>query len=67
MVHALQRVDVHALVELAGQALARKKWKSSGARSEAEARSYCVAYCRRRIGAAVARAYAGVRALPAAA
>ena len=52
---------MHALVELAGQALARKKWKSSGARSEAEARSYWVAYCRRRIGAAVARAYARYR------
>ena len=46
---------------LAAHALARKHWRSSGARNEAEARSWWVSICRRRIGVAVARAYARYR------
>ena len=51
-------LDVHALIELAAHALARKHWRLSGARSEAEARSWWVGTCRRRIGVATARAMA---------
>ena len=50
--------DVHALVELAARGIAAKRWRRDGARSEAEARSYWVGTCRRRIGVAVARAMA---------
>ena len=53
--------DVHAIIDLCARALARKHWRSSGARSEKEARSVWVACCRRRIGVAVARAYARYR------
>ena len=50
--------DVHSLIELAAHALARKWWRSSGARSEQEARSWWMSYCRRRIGLATVRAMA---------
>ena len=53
--------DVHALITLAGHALARKHWRRMGARNEKEARSWWVADCRKRIGVAVARAYARFR------
>ena len=54
-------LDVHALIDLAATALARKHWRLSGARNEAEARSWWVARCRQRIGVATARAYARYR------
>ena len=54
-------LDVHALISLAAHALARKHWRASGARNEAEARSWWAARCRRRVGVAVARAYARYR------
>ena len=50
--------DVHSLIELAAHALARKHWRSAGARNEAEARSFWVGLCRRRIGVAATRAMA---------
>ena len=53
--------DVHALIELVASALARAHWRSSGARNEAEAKGVWVACCRRRVGVAVARAYARFR------
>ena len=59
--YAEASLDVHALIDLAAHALARKHWRSSGARNEAEARSWWVSSCRRRIGVAVARAYARYR------
>ena len=59
--YAEASLDVHALIDLAAHALARKHWRSSGARNEAEARSWWVSICRRRIGVAVARAYARYR------
>ena len=49
------------LIELAASALARAHWRSSGARTEADAKSVWVACCRRRIGVAVARADARFR------
>ena len=49
---------VHDLIGLAARALARKHWRLAGARTEAEARSWWVSRCRRRIGVAVARAMA---------
>ena len=52
---------MHAIIDVCARMLARKHWRSSGARSEAEARSVWVACCRRRIGVAVARAYARYR------
>ena len=53
--------DVEDLVLQCGHALARKRWRSSGARNEAEARSWWVSHCRMRIGVATARAYARYR------
>ena len=53
--------DVHALITLAAHALAHKHHQAMGARNEKEARSWWVASCRRRIGTAVARAYARYR------
>ena len=53
--------DVDALVVECAYAIARKRWRLMGARSEAEARSYWVGICRRRIGIAVARAMARFR------
>ena len=38
--YAEASLDVHALIDLAAHALARKHWRSSGARNEAEARSW---------------------------
>ena len=56
--YAEASLDVHSLIELAAHALARKHWRRSGARCEAEARSFWVGMCRRRIGVAVTRAMA---------
>ena len=53
--------DVEDLILQCGHALARKHWRSSGARNEAEARSWWVSHCRMRIGVATARAYARYR------
>ena len=53
--------DVHSLIDLAAAKLARAHWRSSGARNEAEAKGVWVACCRRRVGIAVARAYARFR------
>ena len=50
--------DVHKLVELCAHRLARKHWRLAGARTEKEARGWWVGSCRRRIGVAVARAFA---------
>ena len=53
--------DVDSLVLECAYAIARKRWRLMGARSEAEARSYWVGVCRRRVGVAVARAMARFR------
>ena len=42
--------DVEDLILQCGHALARKHWRSSGARNEAEARSWWVSHGRMRIG-----------------
>ena len=49
------------LIDLAAHRLARKHWRFAGSRTEAEARSWWVSHCRRRIGVAVSRAYARFR------
>ena len=54
--------DVHALIKLAARALARKHWRSMGARDEKEARGWWTNDCRKRLGVAVTRAYARFRA-----
>ena len=56
--YAEASADVHSLIELAAHTLARKHWRQAGARTEAEARSYWVGMCRRRIGVAATRAMA---------
>ena len=53
--------DVDSLVTHAAHEIARRRWRLQGARSEAEARSYWVGICRRRIGVAAARAFARFR------
>ena len=53
-----RRRGSHPPVRPRAHALARKHWRSSGARNEAEARSWWVSHCRMRIGVATARAYA---------
>ena len=53
--------DVHALIKLAADALARRTWRLAGSRSEAEARSFWASSCRRRVGCAVTRAFARYR------
>ena len=52
---------MHCLVDLAARALARRHWQLAGARTESEARGWWVGQCRRRIGVAVARAFARLR------
>ena len=53
---------MHALIKLAARALARKHWRSMGARDEKEARGWWTNDCRKRLGVAVTRAYARFRA-----
>ena len=60
--HAEASEDVHALIKLAAHALARKHWRSMGARDEKEARGWWTNDCRKRLGVAVTRAYARFRA-----
>ena len=53
--------DVHALLDQASRAMARKRWRALGARSEAECRSYFIGRLRQRMCLAVTRAYARFR------
>ena len=50
--------DVHDLIDVATDELARRVWRQMGARSQAEARGILVARARRRMGVAAARAFA---------
>ena len=53
--------DVHALLDQASRAMAHKRWRALGARSEAECRSYFITRLRQRMCLAVTRAYARFR------
>ena len=50
--------DVHLLLSACADAIARRRWRSAGARSFAEYRGFVVAALRRRVGMAVVRAMA---------
>ena len=51
-------MDVHSLVDMAAQEMARKKWRTLGARSQNEAYAFFVATQRRSLGVAVVREFA---------
>ena len=50
--------DVHTLLHISATRLARRHWRSMGARTESEARSFYVARLRRRMGVAAVREFA---------
>ena len=59
--HGEMSDDVHALLEAAARALARKRWRSFGARTEDECRSYFMARLRQRMCLVATRAFARFR------
>ena len=51
-------MDVHLLISASADALARRRWRESGARTCAEYRGFCIAAFRRRVGMAAVQAFA---------
>ncbi len=50
--------DVHALIRIAAEALARQRWRFAGARTPSEMQSFLVGQARRRVGLATVQAMA---------
>jgi hypothetical protein len=50
--------DVHDLIRIAAEALARQRWRLAGARTPSEMRSFLVSQARRRVGLATVQAMA---------